>query len=636
MFGHWQIFRPPASDFPDSLISPQPQPAGPGRRLVLILALAVACFLPRAMMAERIPAIVWDGPYYIRIAQRLEQRDFKRAFADLRLNVYPVILMLLHQAGLEWETAGKLWSVVMSTLVVLPLFGWVRRQFDIQIATVACLLYCVHPSFIEWSPETIRDPTFWFLTMATLYLTWRAIAETRLWLYLAAGVCFTLAVHVRTEAWLLCIPFGLWSFWRWLAPSVAGLRQKLAVGGLTYLAATPALLLIVNFTWLHGYPHWELGRFNHLQLLSEWQSSEETSDSDNAGRSLTAILPERLENTWRGLRSQFVQGVSNPAARVFAANPQGISHSFNPSLIGQGSLGTLTASESSTGDSWKDNRLWMFSHKLLSACELAYGILLLVGLFGWRKVFFSRPQQAVFYMNMVLMAWIWLYLAQRKEINSRYFFIAVLTAAPYAALGLLAICDRAATLVRDASLQQRLRTGMIVGLLASISFYGMADAWSSDYQLRSEERNLGEWVRKTYGPGQLVIGTASAGLVGFYSQGRYQRIPENADRDTVTRIVSKRRATVLVVDRNGRASAFDEHQERIVAQATDAGFKQFVGMAPDWRKSVILFVRDPRTAQEYHLKLARSANRDARKKKAELKAAAKRARKTAGRAVICL
>ena len=47
----------------------------------------------------------------------------------------------------------------MSSLTVLPLFGWTRRQFDDRLATIACLLYAVHPKLIEWSPELVRDPS---------------------------------------------------------------------------------------------------------------------------------------------------------------------------------------------------------------------------------------------------------------------------------------------------------------------------------------------------------------------------------------------------------------------------------------------------------------------------------------------
>ncbi len=76
---------------------------------------------------------------------------------------------MLHRAGLPWETAAKWYGVVLASLAVLPLFGWVRRQFDDVVAVVACLLYAVHPKLIEWSPEAVREPSFWFFFLLALY-----------------------------------------------------------------------------------------------------------------------------------------------------------------------------------------------------------------------------------------------------------------------------------------------------------------------------------------------------------------------------------------------------------------------------------------------------------------------------------
>ena len=126
--------------------------------------------------------------------RNLEAGHLRAAFRQMALNVYPVILLLLHRLGLDWELAAMLWGVVVSSLVVLPLWGWVRRQFDDRVALVACLLYAVHPKFIEWSPEAMRDQTFWLLFMLAIYWLWRAVTEVRYGWFIAAGGAITLGV----------------------------------------------------------------------------------------------------------------------------------------------------------------------------------------------------------------------------------------------------------------------------------------------------------------------------------------------------------------------------------------------------------------------------------------------------------
>ena len=151
-------FEPPAADYPNHLAVGQPERLTLRPAHWLLLGLVLLCLLPRVWMVRRIPSICPDGVLYINAARALEVGNFGAAFQEMSLNIYPVILMLLHRVGMPWDLAAVTWDVVISSLVVLPLYGWVRRQFDDRLAPVACLLYVVHPKFIEWSPEVMPRP----------------------------------------------------------------------------------------------------------------------------------------------------------------------------------------------------------------------------------------------------------------------------------------------------------------------------------------------------------------------------------------------------------------------------------------------------------------------------------------------
>lgn len=99
----------------------------------------------------------------------------------MKLNIFPVVLLMLHRLGFDWQTAGEVWNVAMSTAAVLPLVGWIRRQFDQRVAYAAGFLYATHARLIERSPEVIRDPTFWFLFLLTIYCSSRRSARSN-WL----------------------------------------------------------------------------------------------------------------------------------------------------------------------------------------------------------------------------------------------------------------------------------------------------------------------------------------------------------------------------------------------------------------------------------------------------------------------
>ncbi len=275
--GLFVTFQTPPGEYANHLAVPQAErlQLPPAHWLLLILVLL--CLVPRAMMAMRIPSVCPDGVLYIHVAQAIEAGDWSSASRDMGLNIYPLILTALHRMGLDWELAAGLWGVTVSSLVVLPLWGWVRRQFDDRVALIACLLYAVNPKFIEWSPEVMRDPTFWLLFMLAIYWLWRAVTEVHYGYFVAAGMAIILASLTRFEGLFLLIPLTLWAFWRFTALSGrqratcgAGVspaqatgaappqnyRKKLLLGVVFCVVVFPALLLAINVGWACGHSGW--------------------------------------------------------------------------------------------------------------------------------------------------------------------------------------------------------------------------------------------------------------------------------------------------------------------------------------------------------------------------------------------
>ena len=153
---------PTPLEFPNRLASVEPDRRSLPRAWGMLGLLLLLAVVPRAVMALKLHSICPDAVLYIQLAQALERGDYHAAFEEMRLNTYPVVLAGLHRAGLDYETASKLWGVAVASLVVLPLFGWAGGSSR-RVAGVACLLYIFHGKLILWSPELIRDQTFWLL-----------------------------------------------------------------------------------------------------------------------------------------------------------------------------------------------------------------------------------------------------------------------------------------------------------------------------------------------------------------------------------------------------------------------------------------------------------------------------------------
>lgn len=457
---------PRRADYPNALNLPEPvrtsfRPAGKLLTLLVVLSL-----LPRLLMALKVHALCPDGVFYIGLAEALERGDFRRALEEVNINVFPIILAALHRLGLDWELAGKLWGIGIASLVVLPLFGWARRQFDDRVAFVACLLYAFHGKFIVWSPELIRDPTFWFFFAFSLYSMWRAVTEVRLRLFAMAGMAVALAALSRFEGLFLLFPLLLWPLWRWFGLRCQ--RGRLALGVAVSLLIFPAFLLLVNLTLFRHLPEWEWFRVKPLALLHGWIAAL-------IGQDPATIVPETL-----------------PIAARMA-------------------LMRLN---------------WKFLDYGQSGLTPVYALLMFGGVWAWRGIWTRRDHQPLFYTALAVAGGMWIHLWYVQGSCNRYILPVALMGSVFAALGLLSLAD---WLVRQGSRFRGMgpwQVQVATGLLGLSAVIGYTDAMASDYRSRNVQPYLGHWIEDSLGPTSSILGTEGlAPVVGHYAHCRAEAFP---------------------------------------------------------------------------------------------------------------
>jgi hypothetical protein len=481
------------ADFPNQLANSQPRRTTLPSAWRVLAALVLLCLILRAAMACRITSVCPDGVLYIRAAKALEAGDFREAFREMSLNTYPAILMLLHRTGLDWELGAALWGVVISSLVVLPLWGWVRRQFDDRVALVACLLYAVHPKFIEWSPEVMRDQTFWFLFMLSIYWLWRAVVEVHLGYFVAAGAGITLASLTRTEGLFLLMPFALWVFWR--LPALQTGRRKLLLGAVLCVVVFPALLALVNLVWLYGHTGWTALRLAPLARVEPW------------------------------LHSLFGRG----AAAADSAD-------------------TLDAAVQLTFG----RMLWVFFPTATRGLSPVFALLMFGGLWGWRRVWARRDHQPLFYTTLVILCGIWVQLWYDKNICPRYMLPVVLMASPFAALGLLALTARLLRIAGWLGCGAGGQHSLAAATLAAVLVAGLADAMTGStkyFETRRMAADVGRWLRRELPAPLMLVGPEGiTPIANYYAHnGPCQVFRWEADDDAIRSMVRQSKADVVLL-----------------------------------------------------------------------------------------
>lgn len=487
-------FPSAAADFANRLSEPAPRRLEVSRRYGLLAGLVLLCLIPRVWMATKLASLCPDGVLYIHLAQALEQGDLKGGLEGIRLNVYPPLLIGLNRLGLEWDVAGKYWGVLISSLLVLPLFGWVRRQFDDRVALIACLLYATHAELITWSPEAIRDPTFWFLFTLSLYLVWRGITEVHWGFCIAAGLSVALAIFTRFEGLFLLIPLGLWSFWRWR--SLAQGRWQLLVGVLLCVLAAPALAFLVNLLWLHYPTPWEAFRYDRFFLAMQWVLKlAMPSSTATAAAASTTDLPEMTF-----LRTACV---------------------FVPTFV--------------------------------KGMTPAFTLLMFGGLWHWRRVWARRDHQPLFYVSLVIVISVWIHLSVARSSCPRYVLPIALMASPFVALELWALTGWTVRQIqRWTGFTQWRWVAMVPGLL--VAALGLGDALGNDCTMRLGEVRLGQWLRQELGPSSSFLGVDDLTVVvAHYAQGSSQIFPVWTDNETILGMLRQHRPDAMIL----RASRWD-------------------------------------------------------------------------------
>ena len=91
-------------------------------------------------------------------------------------------------------------SVVFGSLTIIPLFFLTRGLFNQNVAIVSALFYAVHPRFVEYSSDVLREPVFWFFSIAALWLAWEGISRKKYFPFVLSSLSTGFAMFTRLKA----------------------------------------------------------------------------------------------------------------------------------------------------------------------------------------------------------------------------------------------------------------------------------------------------------------------------------------------------------------------------------------------------------------------------------------------------
>jgi 4-amino-4-deoxy-L-arabinose transferase-like glycosyltransferase len=146
-----------------------------------------------------------EGAEYARIAENLLNGNgyvgiaipgTELMFPPLFPFLIAAVSLLTHQA----EIAGRLISVTMGTLIILPVFYIALHLYNRTVAYVAAVLVACHPLLVGFASTVFIETTYMTLVLSGAYWSLRCLSLQMARTFLLAGVFFGLAYLTRPEA----------------------------------------------------------------------------------------------------------------------------------------------------------------------------------------------------------------------------------------------------------------------------------------------------------------------------------------------------------------------------------------------------------------------------------------------------
>lgn len=149
-----------------------------------------------------------DGVSYAQIARAFIRGDGLGGAVHFP-PFYPILVGLMNLLVPDVELAGRLVSMLMGSLIVVPVYLLALEFFDRRIGLLAGTLSIVWPSIRFWSDEVMSQATYITLILTGIYLIWRGLKKSSFISSTAGGIFIGLSYLTRPEAFIVFLAMTL-------------------------------------------------------------------------------------------------------------------------------------------------------------------------------------------------------------------------------------------------------------------------------------------------------------------------------------------------------------------------------------------------------------------------------------------
>ncbi len=225
----------------------------PDNKVWPLVAIAfTGAFAIRFYLAFNANIITPDGILYIKTARLIESGDWQNTLEFSFIHLYLFLIVLAQKIIPDWETAARMVSVLMGSLATIPFFLLVKDMFGLPVAAMSTLFYAINPRFADYSADVLREPTFWFFSMTSIWLAWRGLSMKKPAMLVISSVFTGLSAFARIEGAAVFIVILLW-----ICLKLKGEPKKTFQYLIIFIFAFPVLILPAVVIFIERTGRWE-------------------------------------------------------------------------------------------------------------------------------------------------------------------------------------------------------------------------------------------------------------------------------------------------------------------------------------------------------------------------------------------
>jgi 4-amino-4-deoxy-L-arabinose transferase-like glycosyltransferase len=460
----------------------------------IVFSLFILTFFIRYCFAN-VQIITSDGLLYIKIAKGISSGNLQGIIDYGFFNLYSFLIALFQTFLHDWEFSGKMVSVAFGSLTIIPLFFLIRGLFNQNIAIVSALFYSVHPRLVEYSSDVLREPIFWFFSIAALWLAWEGISCKKYFPFILSSLATGFAMFTRVEGAMVFLIIVLWILWFFISDKEN--RKKSLLYTCIFLVSLPILVFPGLLLLKNKLNRWEVGH-----------SINTISQLINSNNQPLELKPELL-----GQASGHLQAFFNLSIR----------HRYTTFLM-------------------------EVFYKFFKSFNVILFLLFLCGVYKRRFIPYSQNDAMILIWFSVAFLMSFLYLTKMYYLGTRHGLLIAFPALAWAGIGFFEIRERIRKWLGDVKLFQRYTHFDTLFLLILIVIVLVPQTVFSLRDDKVELKKAGIELKKMGFSNTMFIVQPTLDRVAFYADAESVPLPDKIDNDAMKELVTKHHATLLVIN----------------------------------------------------------------------------------------